>query len=64
MILTIKRGDVVEQHKMFHFEYAVLLEFLNDEFKNSSLGNKVVARDLCFYGLVVYGDVEFKLERV
>lgn len=65
MILTINRGDVVEEYKLFHFEYSVLLGFLNDRFCGYTLyEKKMIAQTLCLYGLVTYCDVEFKLERV
>lgn len=65
MILTITRGNVVEEYKLFHFEYAVLLEFLNDKFGGYTLYEKrTIAQTLCFWGLVTYSGIEFKLERV
>jgi hypothetical protein len=65
MILTITRGNVFEEYKLFHFEYAVLLEFLNDKVGGYTLyEKKMIAQTLCLYGLVAYCDVEFKLKRV
>ena len=63
MMLTLKMGDLSKQYKMFHFEYVVLLELLNLVSDHPST-NKVIARDLCLYGIISVDDIEFKLERV
>jgi hypothetical protein len=65
MNLIVTSGGIETKHKIFHFEYAVLVHVLS-KIQDSVRGMMVseIAKNLCFYGVVDFNGVVFKLECV
>lgn len=61
--LTTAYQGVLRKHKFFHFEYLVLIDLLDVRYGDfTMIDRKMIARELCFLGVVNYGGIEFKLE--